>query len=308
MSIQECEILVHALEEQLALIDYNDYEQYKKIKQEIENLRKEAYKDLTPWDRVCIARNVKRPKAMDYINELFEGFIELHGDYYFSDDSSIIAGIASFEDEPVTVLAQAKGKTVEENIKRNFGSTNPEGFRKTLRLAKQAEKFNRPIITIVDTAGAFPGRGAEERGQSRAIAENLLAFSKLRVPVIAIVIGEGGSGGALALSVADSIMMLENAVYSILSPEGFSSILFKDTTRVKEAADKMKLTAQDLYDNKIIDYIIQEPFGGAQNDFKMVIEQIKSNISYELSRLINLEKEELMENRYNKFRKIGTDI
>lgn len=304
MSIQECEILVQALEQQLALIDYEDFEQYKRIKKEIDDLRREAYKELTPWDKVCIARNVKRPKAKDYINELFTGFIEMHGDYYFGDDQSIIAGIGCYNNEPVTVLAQAKGKTFEENIKRNFGSNNPEGFRKTLRIAKQAEKFGRPIITIVDTSGAFPGRGAEERGQSRAIAQNLMEFSTLEVPVIAIVIGEGGSGGALALSVSDSIMMLENAVYSILSPEGFSSILFKDTTRVKEAASKMKLTADDLYEQKIIDYIIKEPFGGAQNDFEMVINQIKNNLDFEISRLKSLSKKDLIDNRYKKFREI----
>ncbi|MGL4948991.1 MAG: acetyl-CoA carboxylase carboxyltransferase subunit alpha [Anaeroplasmataceae bacterium] len=305
MTINECEILVKSLEEQLSLIDYNDISEYQRIKKEIDKLRQQAYKDPTPYDRVCMARSIKRPKAFDYINSLFTDFIELHGDYYFKDDVSIIAGIAKFNGVPVTVIAQAKGKNIEENIKRNFGSNSPEGFRKSLRLAKQAEKFNRPIITIVDTSGAYPGRGAEERGQSRAIAQNLMEFSSLKVPVLSLVIGEGGSGGALALSVANKIIMLENAVYSILSPEGLSSILFKDTSRVKEVCDYMKLTAADLFELKIVDYLIKEPIGGAEINFNIVIEQIKNVLIFEMERLAKLSINEVLDERYAKFRTIG---
>ncbi len=305
MNIIECEILVEGLEDKLKYVDETNNKERKRIENEINKIRKEAYTDLKAWDRVLIARNTKRPKAFDYINALIDDFIELHGDYYFGDDESIIGGIGYFNKMPVTVLAQAKGRSIEENIKRNFGSNNPEGFRKTLRLAKEAEKFNRPIITIVDTSGAYPGRGAEERGQSRAIANNLLEFSKLSVPVIAIVIGEGGSGGALALSVANKILMLENAVYSILSPEGFSSILFKDTTKIKEAAQMMELTASDLYNKKIVDYIISEPLGGAQNNFRKVIENIDKILNIELNNLSKLSNEEIINTRYQKFRNIG---
>lgn len=305
MSIEECEILVRGLEEELALIDINDLNEQQRIKKQINDLREQAYKNLSPWDRVCIARGPKRPKAMDYINNLFTNFIELHGDYYFQDDKSIIGGLGYFEGIPVTILAQAKGKTLEENVMRNFGSTNPDGFRKTKRLALQAEKFNRPIITIVDTSGAYPGKGAEERGQSRAIAENLECFSDLKVPCIAIVIGEGGSGGALALSVCNRILMLENSVYSILSPEGFSAILFKDGSKTREAAELMELTAYDLKEKGIVDYIVKEPYGGAQNDFNSVIEDIKKYIQSSLKALCKMSKEEIVEDRFNKFRNIG---
>ncbi len=260
---------------------------------------------LTAWDRVCIARDSKRPKAMDYINHLFDDFIELSGDYLFGEDRSIIGGIASYNGIPVTVIAQAKGKNVEENVKRNFGSTNPEGFRKAVRLAKQAERFKRPIITIVDTSGAYPGRGAEERGQSRAIADSIMTFSSLSVPVFCVVIGEGGSGGALALSVANKIIMLENAVYSILSPEGFASILFKDISRTKEACEKMKLTSSDLYDAGVIDYIISEPDGGAQNDFDLVIKQLNLVLSDLMDVYSKKDADFIKYDRYQKFRKIG---
>ncbi len=261
---------------------------------------------LTPWERVVLARDQKRPKASHYIESLFTDFIELHGDQYYSDDQSMICGIGYFEQTPVTVLAQAKGVDVEDNVKRNFGSNNPEGFRKSLRIAKQAEKFNRPIITFIDTAGAYPGAGAEERGQARAIAENLMHFSSLKVPVIAIVIGEGGSGGALGLSVANKILMLENAVYSIISPEGFASILFKGTIPVEKACELMELTSDSLKEKGIVDEIISE-YSNINSNYKKVIADIKQYISTYLEEYKNLSSEEIIKQRYEKFRKIGTD-
>ena len=210
------------------------------------------------WDRVCLARLSSRPTTLDYIESIFEDFIELHGDRAFGDDKAIIGGIAKLNGTPVTVIGQQKGRTTKMKIERNFGMANPEGYRKALRLMKQAEKFRRPIITFIDTPGAFCGIGAEERGEAESIARNLMEMSNLKVPVIAIVIGEGSSGGALGIGVGNKVFMLENAVYSILSPEGFSTILWKDSSRAKEAADIMKITAQDLYEMKIIDGIINE--------------------------------------------------
>ena len=260
---------------------------------------------LTPWERVALARKADRPKALDYINLIFTDFMELHGDRLFADDKSIIGGIGLLNEIPVTVIGQQKGKTTSENIERNFGMTNPEGYRKALRLMKQAEKFNRPIITFIDTPGAYPGIGAEERGQGEAIAKNLLEMSRLQVPVICVVIGEGSSGGALAIGVGNKIIMLENAVYSILSPEGFESILYKDASKAPEAAEKMKITASDLKKMNIIDTIISEPEGGAQNDLTYVANQIKEALIKDLETLNKMSKEELQNDRYNKFRKIG---
>ena len=210
-----------------------------------------------------------------------------------------------FENTPVTVIAQAKGKDLQENLKRNFGMPNPEGYRKALRLAKEAEKFHRPIITFVDTSGAYPGKGAEERGQAEAIAQCLFTFSNLKTPVICIVLSEGGSGGALALSVGDRLVMLENAIYSILSPEGFASILWKDGSRAKEAAEVMKLTAQDLKDKKILDEVIREPLGGAQNDLDAVCDRLRQYICRSLNELEKTKMTTLLKNRYEKYRKIG---
>lgn len=260
---------------------------------------------LTAMERVQLARKSDRPKALDYINLIFDNFIELHGDRCFSDDKSIVAGIASIDKIPVTVIGQQKGKTTGENLERNFGMTNPDGYRKALRLMKQAVKFDRPIITFIDTPGAYPGIGAEERGQGEAIARNLLEMSRLEVPVICIVIGEGSSGGALALGVGDRIVMLENAVYSILSPEGFASILYKDASKASEAAEKMKITAHELKEMDIIDEIIKEPEGGAQNDVQKVANSIKKYILKSMKELGKMDKKELLDNRYNKFRVIG---
>ena len=260
---------------------------------------------ISAWDRVLLARLAERPKALDYINEIFRDFIELHGDRNFGDDKAIIGGIAFLDGIPVTVIGEQKGKKAKENMERNFGMPNPEGYRKALRLMKQAEKFNRPIITFIDTPGAYPGMGAEERGQGEAIARNMMEMANLKVPIICIVIGEGSSGGALAIAVGDKIVMLENAVYSILSPEGFASILYKDSTKAKEAAENMKITAKDLKNLNIIDKIIAEPEGGAQNDFKSVSDNLKKYIKTSIKELKKYSKEELIQNRYEKFRKMG---
>lgn len=269
------------------------------------NMQKEAYKNLTAWDKVSIARLVERPTALDYINRIFDCFMELHGDRYYGDDSAIVGGIARFNGIPVTVIAQQKGNNTKENIERNFGMPNPEGYRKALRLMKQAEKFHRPVICIVDTPGAYCGLGAEERGQGEAIARNLMEMSNLKTPIISIVIGEGGSGGALAMAVADEVWMLEHAIYSILSPEGFASILFKDASRAKEAANTMKITAQDLINFGIIDRIIKEPLGGAHTNVDEMAENIKRNLEESINRLTREPIESLLTKRYYKFRKIG---
>ena len=257
---------------------------------------------ITAWDRVMLARKMDRPKALDYIHELFDNFIELHGDRNFGDDKAIIGGIATFEGMPVTVIGEQKGKKAKENMERNFGMPNPEGYRKALRLMKQAEKFNRPIITFIDTPGAYPGMGAEERGQGEAIARNLFEMSQLEVPIICIVIGEGSSGGALAIAVGDKIVMLENAIYSILSPEGFASILYKDASKAKEAAEDMKATAKDLKAFGVIDKVIKEPEGGAGKDFESVIKELKTYLKKSLKELNQVSKKKLVENRYDKFR------
>ena len=251
------------------------------------------------FDRVRIARKVSRPPSLDYITHIFEDFIEFHGDRNFADDKAIVGGIASLNGVPVTVIGIQKGKTMEENIERNFGSPHPEGYRKALRLMKQAEKFGRPVVTFINTAGAYPGVGAEERGQGEAIARNLMEMSDLKVPIIAIIIGEGGSGGALALAVADKVWMLENTIYSILSPEGFATILWKDGSRSEEAAELMKITSGELLNMRIVDKVIP-----ARGYFtREIIEAIKTAIVDELAELSQLSTEDLLEARYQRFRK-----
>ena len=305
MQVKECEAKIAALEAQFASLGEGDILVKEAIQKEIAMLREEAYTTLSAWDIVYLARHPQRPKASDYIEVLFPDFMELHGDRAFGDDGACMAGLATFHDIPVTVLAQSKGKTLEENMKRNFGMLHPEGYRKALRLAKQAEKFHRPIITLVDTSGAYPGKGAEERGQAQAIAESLEVFANLKTPVIAIVLSEGGSGGALAFSVADKIYMLENAIYSVLSPEGFASILWKDEKRAAEAAEVMELTAKDLKRKDIVDTIIEEPLGGAHMDLASVCEQIDKELHKDLLQLTNKKTDRLCDERYHKFRKMG---
>lgn len=304
MSLMEKEQQLSQLQEQLEQ-HQDDAARRMQLAHEIKELQEEMYQDLSAWDRVYLARHPRRPKAQDYLKRLFHTFYELHGDRCYGDDRAIIGGIAMFEQTPVTVIAQAKGRDLQENMKRNFGMPNPEGYRKALRLAKEAEKFHRPIITFVDTSGAYPGKGAEERGQAEAIAQCLYTFSDLQTPIICIVLSEGGSGGALALSVGDRLVMLENAVYSILSPEGFASILWKDGSRAKEAAEVMKLTAHDLMDKGILDAVIEEPLGGAQNDIEAVCERLRAYIHASLEELRKAKMPALLAQRYEKYRNIG---
>ena len=254
----------------------------------------------TAWERVEIARNPNRKTSLDYVESIFDEFVELHGDRISKDDSAIVCGLAKIGNQNFTVIAGQKGRNTKENIMRNFGMPNPESYRKAIRFMKQAEKFNRPIITFVDTKGAYPGIEAEEKGQGEAIAKSMFEMAKLKVPIITIVIGEGSSGGALAISIANKIIMLENAIYSILSPEGYASILWKDSSRAQEAAEKMKLTAQDLYDFKIIDKII-----GEQDGFKATAKNMREEILNTIKELSKMTNTELVEQRYSKFRQIG---
>lgn len=286
-------------------INLNDVDE---IQKKIENLKKQAYSKMTAWDKVNLARNPQRPTALDYIDRIFDEFIELHGDRLSKDDKATVCGLAKIGDKKFTIIAQQKGRNTKENIERNFGMPNPESYRKGIRLMKQAEKFNRPIITFVDTKGAYPGIEAEEKGQGEAIARSMLEMCRLKVPIIVVVIGEGSSGGALAISVGDRIIMLENAIYSILSPEGYASILWKDGTRAKEAAEVMKITAEDLYNFDIVDTIIDEPVGGASKDVDAVADSIKKEILKQLDELSKLDGNDLIEKRYQKFRKIGEYI
>jgi len=263
---------------------------------------------LSAWEKVEIARSPKRKTALDYIEKIFDEFIELHGDRNFKDDKAIVCGLGTIGKKNYTIIAEQKGRTTKENIERNFGMPNPESYRKGIRFMKQSEKFKRPIITFIDTKGAYPGIGAEERGQGEAIASSMLEMAKVKVPVIAIVIGEGSSGGALALGVADKIVMLENAIYSILSPEGYSAILWKDGSRAKEAAEVMKLTSYDLKELDVIDSIIKEPKNGAQNDIQKVSDCIIKEIVNTMQMLSKKDVKELLDERYNKFRKMGEYI
>lgn len=275
------------------------------LRDKARNMKKEVYAHLSAWQKVTLARLVERPTTRDYIERIITDFIEFHGDRLYGDDSAIIGGIGMLDDISVTVIGHQKGKDTKENIKRNFGMPHPEGYRKALRLMKQAEKFKRPIILFVDTPGAYCGLDAEERGQGEAIATNLLQMSGLKTPIIVVVIGEGGSGGALALGMGDRVAMLEHSIYSVISPEGLSSILWKDSSLAQKAAEIMKLTAQDLYKLKVIDEIIEEPLGGAHKDIDFIAENVKKYIDKELLELLKLNTETLLEKRYDKFRIIG---
>ncbi|MGL5540517.1 MAG: acetyl-CoA carboxylase carboxyltransferase subunit alpha [Erysipelotrichaceae bacterium] len=308
MKYRDYEQQMMQITQEIARLDQQDGEYESKfhhLQQQLYGVQKEAKANLTPADQVYLARHPLRPKADDYIAALFPDFMELHGDRLFGDDAAIVGGIALFHGTPVTVLAQRKGKNLEENLGCNFGMVHPEGYRKVIRLAQQAEKYNRPIIMFVDTPGAYPGIGAEQRGQSEAIAKCLQLFSGLKVPLISVVIGEGGSGGALAMSIADRLIMLEHSVYSILSPEGFASILWKDATRADEAAALMKLRALDLHEAGIADVIVTEPLVGIHQAFEHVIHQLDNVLQSELEILKKTKTPVLLQQRYLKFRRIG---
>ena len=284
-------------------VDLSD--EIESLENRLQKLETEIYENMKPWDRVQIARHPARPTTLDYISLLFENFIELHGDRCFGDDEAIVGGIAEFKGQPVTIIGHQRGKDTKENIRRNFGMPHPEGYRKALRLMKQAEKFKRPIICFIDTKGAYPGKAAEERGQSEAIARNLFEMAGLKVPIICVVIGEGGSGGALALGVGDRIYMLENSTYSVISPEGAASILWKDATQAKRAAESMKITAPDLDRLGVIDEIIPEVKGGAHRNMDEQAKAIEAVLQRTLTELLPLSSDDLVNQRYMKFKKIG---
>lgn len=270
----------------------------------LQDTRRKKTKEMTAWERVQTARDSKRPVSLDYIKEIFDSFMELHGDRAFRDDGAIIGGLALLDGQPITVIGIQKGRNTKENIGRNFGMPSPEGYRKTLRLMKQAEKFQRPIITFIDTPGAFCGVEAEERGQGEAIARNLLEMAALKVPVLSIVIGEGGSGGALALGVGNEVWMLENAIYSILSPEGFASILWKDSKKAKEASEVMKITAEDLKKLGIIEQVILEETAASKENLHVFCKDMKERMKDFLRRMEGMTGEEIAEHRYNRFRRM----
>lgn len=260
---------------------------------------------VTAWEKLSIIRNPKRPNAYDYISNIFEHYYEMCGDRLYSDDRAITGGVATFEKLPVTVIATVKGKNIEQNKEVNFSMAHPDGYRKALRLAKQAEKFKRPVVCLIDTPGAYCGVQAEERGQGEAIARNLKEFMRLKTPIISIITGEGGSGGALGLAVCDELAMLENAVYSVISPRGAANILWRDPSKEKEAANTMKITAEDLMKLGVADKIIFEPLGGAHNDINMICNNMVEYLFEALKRNCKKSLENLLESRYNKFRKIG---
>ncbi|MFH1778971.1 MAG: acetyl-CoA carboxylase carboxyltransferase subunit alpha [Candidatus Omnitrophota bacterium] len=277
----------------------------KKLEDKLEKVKKEVFESLTPWQRVQIARHPKRPYTLDYTSLIMTDFVELHGDRAFADDKAIICGFGKVDGEKVIVIGHQKGRDTKENLMRNFGSAHPEGYRKAMRIMKLGEKFGRPIIIFIDTPGAYPGIGAEERGQAEAIAYNLMEMSKLKVPIIIFIIGEGGSGGALGIGVGDKICVLENAYYSVISPEGCAAILWKDRTKAPDAAKALKLTAQDLLNLGLIDEIIEEPLGGAHRNPQMTAQAIKARIKKYMKELSALTPENLIEARYEKYRKMG---
>jgi len=281
-------------------------EEILKLHKKADQLRAEIYSRLSPWQKAQISRHPNRPYTLDYIEAMLTDFTEMHGDRGFADDAAIVGGMARLNGMPVVVIGHQKGRTTKEKIIRNFGMPNPEGYRKALRLMEFAEKFRKPLITFIDTPGAYPGIGAEERGQGESIARSLHVMSRLKIPIVATVIGEGGSGGALALGVADRVLMLEHATYSVISPEGCAAILWNNGAKASEAAELLKITAQDLFQMKVIDEMVEEPIGGAHRDPRRVAELLQEAIFRNLSEIRNLPSDELIRLRYDKFRNLGT--
>lgn len=280
-------------------------EEILKLQKKSDQLLAEIYSRLSPWQKVQISRHLNRPYTLDYIEAMLTDFTEMHGDRGFADDPAIVCGMAKLDGMPVVIIGHQKGRTLKERVYRNFGQPNPEGYRKALRLMRFAEKFKKPIITFIDTQGAYPGIGAEERGQGESIARNLYVMSLLKVPIVAVVIGEGGSGGALALGIADRVLMLEHATYSVISPEGCAAILWNNGAKASEAAELLKITAQDLFHMKVIDEVVEEPIGGAHRDARRAAELLKEAITRNLSEIKNTSSDELVKFRYEKFRKLG---
>ena len=289
-------------QEGLSEVDTN---KISKTQEELDKKLKEIYSSLDPWQTTMVARHEDRPKSKFFIDNLFEDFISLAGDRYYGEDKSVIVGFAKFNGQSVLVIGQEKGENLDSRIERNFGMMRPEGYRKTIRLMELADKFNIPIISFIDTPGAYPGVGAEERGQAEAIAKSIECCMKLKVPTLAIVIGEGGSGGAIALASSNKVIMLENAIYSVISPEGCATILWRDPKKMLDAAKAMKLTAKDLLELKVIDEIISEPLGGAHRDRDLILSNIRKTISKNLNLFKEMSAEEILDQRKNKFLKIG---
>jgi len=277
----------------------------KKLEDKLQSLKKEIYGSLIPWQRIQIARHPHRPYTLDYIDMLSENFLQLYGDRCFADDKAMVGGFARISSHKFMVIGQQKGRDTQENIYRNFGCAHPEGYRKALRFMQLAEKFNLPILIFIDTPGAYPGIGAEERGQAQVIALNLREMVKIKVPIIIYVIGEGGSGGALGIGIGDRICVLENAYYSVISPEGCAAILWKSSAKANEAAEALKLTAADLLRFGIIDEVVKEPLGGAHRDPQETAKNIKDSLKKNLDELSKIPKDELINQRYDKFRRIG---
>jgi acetyl-CoA carboxylase carboxyl transferase subunit alpha len=277
----------------------------KKLEEKVEELKKNIYQNLTRWQKVQLARHPERPSTLDYIYMMTTDFVELHGDRLFKDDKAIVGGFAKLDGQKVMIIGHQKGRDTKSNLYRNFGMPNPEGYRKALRLMKLAEKFNKPVITMLDTPGAYPGLEAEQRGQAEAIARNLLEMSRLKVPIIVVIIGEGASGGALGIGVGDRILMLQNTWYSVISPESCSSILWRSWDFKEQAAEALKLTADDLLEQGIIDRIIEEPLGGAHKDPQKMADILKDILKEELNALIKIKPDKLIQNRLEKFGKMG---
>lgn len=283
-------------------------EEIKKVEKKVKKLQTETFSNLTKWQKVLLSRHINRPYTLDYTGLVFTDFIELHGDRNFKDDPAIVGGLAKIEGQPVMVIGQQKGRNTKEKIYRNFGMPHPEGYRKALRLMRMAERFNLPVVTFIDTPGAFPGLGAEERGQAEAIAKNLKEMAVLRTPIVSIVIGEGGSGGALAIGVSDKVLMMEYATYSVISPEGCAAILWSDGTKAELAAEALKITADDLIELGVVDGVVKEPVGGAHRDYDMAAANLKKAILDSFEELKKLSPEELTNKRYDKFRKMGAFV
>lgn len=303
--IEELELKIEKLKQKNGTL-----EEIKRLENKVKEISSEIFSKLTPWQKTLLARHPDRPYTLDYIKMITDEFIELHGDRRFADDPSIVGGLARIKGIPLVILGQQKGRGTKERIYRNFGQPHPEGYRKALRLMKLAERFKKPVITLIDTPGAYPGIGAEERGQAEAIAVNLMEMSRLKTPIISIVIGEGGSGGALALGVSDRLFMLEHSIYSVISPEGCAAILWKKDTDIgvedfSKAAEALKLTAQDLLNFGIIDDIIPEPLGGAHRDPDQMAERLSKYILKSIKELRRKTPEKLIEERYKRLRKIG---
>ncbi|MGB9621024.1 MAG: acetyl-CoA carboxylase carboxyltransferase subunit alpha [Brevinematia bacterium] len=303
MPIIEMEKKIEEMKKTLGLDD--NAPEIKGLYKQLEDIKNKIYSNLNEWQIVEISRHPSRPTFLEYLESIFTDFVELAGDRYFADDKAIVAGFGKLGDRSVCIIGQEKGKTIEDKIKRNFGMPHPEGYRKALRVMKLAERFRIPVITFIDTAGAYPGVGAEERGQGEAIAKNLQEMSGLKTPIVSVVISEGGSGGALAIGVADRVFMLEYAIYSVISPEGCASILWKDASKAPEAAKALKLTAKWCKEFGIVDKIIKEPLGGAHRNPSFVFDNLKEELSREIDNLSKFTNEQLLKMRYQKFRNIG---